>query len=1476
MNRVLLLFLLGAVLPVSAWENNGTISSLAQIPQETTSFVNRGRIILADNLPIEINTLTFTNQGNAPFAGYMSGMSGFWFNYSPAGSQNRRWLSSFFNSELAQVEAIDYSLPDSQLPRSIIGHSLLRIWSTNIVTGGGSAGSSQAGSRASLIVGANGFMDIVGKNVDLSRSGLEVLPVWNQSSGSANSIDQGVFTPDLAVHDLAAVTGSFGPPNSPNLLNTAALWDGQVAQSANAPLLPPVTVSSFILDDPETDHYFQALQNAQGQSSAGFITLTNYVPLSFTTNDFMPTTTNRLTFTNVVIVSDSYFATNAVFTTNLISSTYIEALGTNNILALQTNTFSFTNAFFPTNAFTTTNIVLTTNTVILGNVFSAQEVTSQVLILSNFVKGAFFGQAPPGFVISRGFSGGTPTRGRTIQATVSTLISNAVTGLSDVASVMVQDTLASAPDRGLLVNTFTSSFPPEPGTTRPANYLVSRGGAFTGVIGGTNVVGTLTNIVGSTVNRPPAADFFTTGGIQDTNNDVFYDANNTTFSDAVDAIAAAVGDYSGYSAEFDNIVEREANSPFASETNRTGRVSIDAERLNLAKTRIRGEGHLMISTPHLISSSNTVIDCENLSFDLASTNNTLRFQNLSKDQVQRLRGNITVWSAIWSNNISIVFAENYALTNGSLIITNFVGTNEVVRTNLVIQRVPFTNTVSVIYHTMMLDARGLTLTVPVTVYDLALRSPNVIFDDNATVARSFFTSARSFTLNGNLSLFNSTLLGTGAGHWFGTNAPNLAFLTNNGLIFASGEARFGGDRTSPYGAFVNNGSVSADSIQLKSTYFENAGTLFASGGPLEAHFRTGQLVGGLSSSSGDTVFSGDDLLAFGSFVGSDAAIVFRVTNSVSDSGFPSEFQAGHGFHLLTKPAIGDFLFSAFYSVAPDVPAAQPLHTWAGEDRGASPAGFTNNAAIGYLLLESDLVSGGPIDPVYVFNPAGAQNALYVDYLDLSALEDYASQLVINPGLTIYFAAADLGFLPPDVEGVPQTPEEFLDGQFGGRLRWVPNFAGPSSSTTVTIDGQDVVVNAALAQSWANRGIDPATALDLGALSVQVFGNGTVTPFTDGQLLIIGQTNTIVAQAGPGATFLGWSGSIESSSPQLTFVMEDGLVLIANFTFSPLAATYNGLFFADTNQLEIDQAGSITFTTAKSGRYSGAVQIAAGRFPFTGQLDEGGADARSIPGTSLFMEIQASTDQITGIIGDGLWSGPIVADRATFHSKTNPAAIAGKYTIVFPGSESVTNELVPFGDGYGTLIVDTAGRVKLAGSLADGTKIAQSATVSANGFWPLFIPLYKGQGHLLSWQTIADVGDKDVGGDYNWIKLPSFARFYPDGFNFTTNAYGSRFNAAMMPLTGFSEVLVELTGGNLPGSIGRDVLLSSQNKITVLGTNKVSLTFNKSVGSFKGSVPHPVSGKAVKFTGVVLQKQGFGSGYFLGTNQSGRVLIRPTP
>ena len=68
------------------------------------------------------------------------------------------------------------------------------------------------------------------------------------------------------------------------------------------------------------------------------------------------------------------------------------------------------------------------------------------------------------------------------------------------------------------------------------------------------------------------------------------------------------------------------------------------------------------------------------------------------------------------------------------------------------------------------------------------------------------------------------------------------------------------------------------------------------------------------------------------------------------------------------------------------------------------------------------------------------------------------------------------------------------------------------------------------------------------LRVYATGAGKVIPDLNGAELEVGQTYTVEAQPARGAAFVGWTGSIESTSPVLRFVMRTGTILSANFQF----------------------------------------------------------------------------------------------------------------------------------------------------------------------------------------------------------------------------------------------------------------------------------------------------------------------------------------
>jgi len=635
-----------------------------------------------------------------------------------------------------------------------------------------------------------------------------------------------------------------------------------------------------------------------------------------------------------------------------------------------------------------------------------------VVIITNMAKGAVFILGPTGFGVQAGFSQ-AQNGSDTVGVLLSAQFTNVATARPEDAYLYLEDRLASGGTTGLLQNLIGCPA----NTFRPANYLLTRFPFDPGAAGNWGY---------------PERAFFTKSGNTDP----------LVKRDGVTNTVVAAGEWSDYGAYVDNTASRPPSVAGASVTNVPGRISITADRLDLTRTRLRAEGQIFIKTSHLISSSNAVVDCQNLNFDLASTNGNLNVQNLSMDGVNRLTGSISVWSAVWSNTAEVVLESYVVDDEGNATPADI------------------TNSVNIVFHTLMVDGRSLSSFLPVSVFSVTTRSTNVVVKDNMSLGQSAVFDCRSLTLEGNISIPGNPLR-----DWTYVNVPNLLYFTNHGTFSIANESHFGDDRAAPYSTFVNTGTINAASIALKSVYFENRGTL-ASDGPLFMQCGSAKLENGSSTSGGDSQFLSGSLKFNNYQMTVNGGLYLRATNALFDAGGSSAntFTVQNGFSLQIKPQTGDLLGTTLRTTAPSVPSVAIDHVWAGADRGATPAGYSNNVALGSLVLRSQ----SP-DPWFYFTGTDAQNGLYVDLLDLSAvstnLQSLQSKVAIDPSLVIYFAAAKLGFTPPaSSNGIPVLPEEYLDGMFEGRLRWVRDFAGPNSYMDVLINGRTAQVNRALRNS----------------------------------------------------------------------------------------------------------------------------------------------------------------------------------------------------------------------------------------------------------------------------------------------------------------------------------------------------------------------------------------------------------------------------
>ena len=523
-------------------------------------------------------------------------------------------------------------------------------------------------------------------------------------------------------------------------------------------------------------------------------------------------------------------------------------------------------------------------------------------------------------------------------------------------------------------------------------------------------------------------------------------------------------------------------------TNFPGRINILGQEVNLDKTRIRAESALNLKvTKNLTSNRVAQVDAPWINFDVASLAPSLVISNIAPTTVRRLSGNIACWSATWNNNV----------------------------TNL---PVPTTT----LFHVLLVDP-ALVGIQPVVMNNFAAHATNVVISDVLTIGQSFVADGQALDVQGGV------FMPAGAS-WGATNLHNIVCFTNDGTINILKADLAGYDRPNPYYNYINRGTNTASTHFIRTTNFDNSGSIIASGGLLQVDTLTGRLggnpltiltnvgtnfifvitngfftniavvstnvitnsFGGLLQGNSDIQIFARDLVLSNSFLQAgtinQGTLRLSVTNSLTDSGQGAinHWLGTAGFEMLTLPGTSGLLATWLESRA-STSFQDAFHVWCAQDLGPFVAGYNNNLGLGKLTLD------GAGDTVFHFAaPAGQTGkALYVDYLELRnfATNYNSGALDISPDITIYFANANL------------NPTK-LDGSNGGRLRWVQNFTGPLSSTNITYpSGITYTFNTALCQSLdidsdgdgIVNGLDPTPLPEPETVKVGVFVSALPVP-----------------------------------------------------------------------------------------------------------------------------------------------------------------------------------------------------------------------------------------------------------------------------------------------------------------------------------------------------------------------------------------------
>jgi len=332
-------------------------------------------------------------------------------------------------------------------------------------------------------------------------------------------------------------------------------------------------------------------------------------------------------------------------------------------------------------------------------------------------------------------------------------------------------------------------------------------------------------------------------------------------------------------------------------------------------------------------------------------------------------------------------------------------------------------------------------------------------------------------------------------------------------------------------------------------------------------------------------------------------------------------------------------------------------------------------------------------------------------------------------------------------------------------------------------------------------------------------------------------------------------------------------------FKGVEGTYSGLFICANTTVTSSNSGFFTFTVGASGAFSGKMLFPAYKpIPINTSFYANGELGFSLnfPGNlvyvDLYLDLTNGTDVLTGSVfsDENSWISPLVCYRAATKLSTKTTPATGKYIL----SLDPTNW--PNTNGYASLSVGSGGILTLSGALPDGASFSESARVSKDGVWPLYvIPTgYKTNGMLMGWMGWeTNLAPGSSSGQLYWYKAANIGTYYTNGVNTNVNSTGTNYVA---PAADSYSIVFQAGTNNLLGSNNLSVARTGgQFAVSKPApADKLAISLSAS-GVLTGHFVSTNADKPLQFKGAFFGQSQGGSGFILEDDgQTGYFLLEP--